>query len=171
MPDRSLRHILADRHQALRRAVLARHILRAAAACALLIVLAVLIGAVAAPGVGGAWLRLLALAAAAGAVLTWAARAALRHLPTFVHYLERIEEHFPDVRSWLRNALDLESHPPRDTSAELAQALQAETVRRMEAVPVASLAPRRNPAPRVGSRDAVPTEPASALAALPNRVK
>src|SRR6185503_15468535 len=45
-------------------------------------------------------------------------------------------------RSWLRNALDFEARPPRDTSAELVGAVSTETSRRVASVPLRTLTPR-----------------------------
>src|SRR5207244_5507818 len=63
----------------------------------------------------------------------------------FDGFLERIEARFPEVRSWLRNAMDFQAHPPPDTSAELASALHDETGRRLATVPFRTLAPRIEP--------------------------
>jgi hypothetical protein len=91
------------------------------------------------PGTAGLRLGLLAAAA------LWAAGAAIarvrREAETFDRFLERIEARFPEVRSWLRNALDLEQRPPAGTSLELADALRDETVRRLGAVPIETLRP------------------------------
>lgn len=140
--DRELRRA----HDALRRAVALRHGLRAGAAGCALVAAAVLAGAALPLGPGLATARLALLAVAGLALLAWAARAVAARSPRFDTYLERVEERFPAVRSWLRNALDLERRPPRDTSAELAAALRAETARRLASVPLGSLAPRVAPA-------------------------
>jgi hypothetical protein len=49
------------------------------------------------------------------------------------------------VRSWLRNALELERRPPAHTSTELSQALTVETERRLREVPLATLRPPIEP--------------------------
>ena len=88
-----------------------------------------------------AWARLLVAAAAGLAALALAVAGFLRARPSFDAYLERVEDRFPAVRSWLRNALDFERRPPAHTSPELARALGDETARRLAEVPLASLRP------------------------------
>ena len=92
-----------------------------------------------------AMFRLVLFALAAVVVLVLAARAFLRAAPAFDAYLERAEGRFPELRSWLRNALDLETRPDPDTSTELAGALRAETARRLTGVPLSMLRPRFDP--------------------------
>ena len=64
-------------------------------------------------------------------------------------WLEHLEHRFPTLRSWLRNALELESRPlaPGATSPELAAALRDEAARRLASVPLAQERPRVAPGP------------------------
>src|SRR6185436_8543388 len=152
VPDRSLRRHLERHHGALRRGIIVRHALRALAILALGLAALVVLGAFLPFGPGVATLRLVVLALAAVLVLAWAAIATARRSPRFARYLEQVEARFPDVRSWLRNALELEHAPSQDTSAELAAAVRDETARRMERVPLRTLT--------------VPVQPARPLGAL-----
>src|SRR5690242_7213299 len=105
IPEGSIRRSLARRHQALRRAVALHAALRASAACAAAIVLATVAG-LGIQGPGGAWIRLVLVLLACAAFVAWAVRRFARQAPAFDPYLERVEQHFPNVRSWLRNAID-----------------------------------------------------------------
>jgi len=136
-----LERLLAGHHAALRRALALRHGLRAAGRVAAAIAGAVALGVAWPGGEALAWARLAALAAGAAAILVLAVRAFLRARPALDAYLERVEERFPAVRSWLRNALDFERRTPPHTSPELARALGAETVRRLADVPLGTLRP------------------------------
>lgn len=141
-PDDALRPSLQRHYRALRGVLVAREAARAAAWSAAILAATVALGAALPSGVGGSWLRLagalaLCVAGVAFAVGRFAAAA-----PGFDAYLERIEQRFPAVHSWLRNALDLEAHPPLHTSPALAAALRAETARRLAAVPLVELRPR-----------------------------
>jgi hypothetical protein len=140
-----LTRALGGSYDARTRALALRVAFRAAAASALALAIAVALGALFPAGAAAGWVRLAALALAVIGALAWAVRAAARLSLGFEDYLERIEQRFPEVRSWLRNALDFESRPPRDTSAELALALQKETARRLDAVPLRTLRPRLEP--------------------------
>ncbi len=144
-PATTLSPLLARRYAALRRALVARHALRAAGAACVAIAAAVALGAAVPTGVAGAWARLAATVLLCAAALTLALARFRRALPSFDAWLERIEQRFPAVRSWLRNALDFESRPAEHTSPELAQALSRETARRLAAVPLESLAPPVQP--------------------------
>ena len=140
-----LTRALAGRYRARILALALRVALRASAAGALALALAVAAGAFLAGGTAAAWARLVCFAIFVLAALAWSAAAARRLSLGFDDYLERIEQRFPEIRSWLRNALDFERRPPRDTSAELALALQQETARRIDAVPLEALRPRLEP--------------------------
>ena len=118
-----------------------RFALRGAAAIAVAVVLLVLAGLLLPLSPVSAAMRLGVFALVALASLAWAALATARSSESLDGFLERVESRFPEVRSWLRNALDLERHPPAGTSAELASALRAETVRRLATVPIRSLRP------------------------------
>lgn len=119
-PSSSLRSLLRRKHDAVRRALVARHALRAAAACAALLAVAFSIGVAAPGGPGASWTRLALLAAASLAALALGVRAFLAAAPRFDAWLEDTEGRFPELRSWLRNALDLEANADANTSAELA---------------------------------------------------
>ncbi len=142
VPDTSLRRILARHHRAVRGALVARHGLRGAASACALVTLAVIVGVAFPLGPGAAWARLILLLAASALAGATAVRGFRSAAPGFDTWLEGIERQFPELRSWLRNALDLESSPPPDTSPVLARALAGETARRIEGVPIASLRPR-----------------------------
>jgi hypothetical protein len=140
-----LTRAIAGRYRARNQALALRMALRGAAAAVLALALAVAIGALFPSGSGAAWVRLATVVLAVLAALVWAARNTARLSLGFDDYLERVEQRFPEVRSWLRNALDFELRPPRDTSTELALALQQETARRIDSVPLEQLSPRLEP--------------------------
>ncbi len=141
MPRLPIHQQLERSHGAVRRALVLRHALRAAAALSALIALAVLVDIPFDAGTGWAWTRSL-LAVLAGAVALGGVLARWRaETPRFDAWLEYVEARFPEVRSWLRNALDLERTPPEHTSVTLATALREETARRLAHVPLASLTP------------------------------
>jgi hypothetical protein len=139
--DRPLRRELTRHHRALRRALIARHALRAAAAIAVAIGAAVLLGLALPVSPASAALRLALVALAGLAALAWAVRRTALETPAFDRFLERAEGRFPGLRSWLRNALDVEARPPAHASSELASAVVAETSRRLAVVPLATLVP------------------------------
>jgi hypothetical protein len=162
MTERAESHPLLNqlrrRHAAVRRALMARHALRAFAACAALLAVAFSVG-VALPGGPGAALARLALLVLAGLAATaFAVRAFGAETPRFDAWLEDVEHRFPELRSWLRNALDLESARDTNTSGELAGALRAEAARRLSGAPLAKARPA------VGARS--PLAAAAAAAGL-----
>ena len=122
-----------------------RHVLGAFAAIALVIAGAVLLGVLVPPGPATAWLRATLTLLAALALVLLAARRQIARVPRFSVYLEGIESRHPTVRSWLRNALELEDQPPAWGSRELAEALSRETAQRIEKLDLAGLAPRLEP--------------------------
>jgi len=140
-----LRQILSRHHGRLRGALIVRHALRAAATAALGLTVAVVLGAVLPVEPATAWARALAALLVAGAGLVLALAEFRRTVPGFDRYLERVEEHFHGVRSWLRNALDLEARPAAHTSPELAAALARETSRRLAGLPLSELRPPIEP--------------------------
>lgn len=85
--------------------------------------------------------RAIALGIAVLACVALAVRAARRSTPHWDGWLERLESAFPDVRSWLRNAVDLERTPPAHGSAELIGAVRAEAAQRLQRVPLDSTRP------------------------------
>lgn len=140
-PDNVLERLVSRHYAMLQRALTLRHGLRAAGNVAVVVTLAVALGVAWPTGEPLAWARLFAVAGAGVVALGLAVAGFLRALPTFDAYLERIEQRFPAVRSWLRNALDFERRPPAHTSPELARALGEETARRLAEVPLATLRP------------------------------
>ncbi|HKQ59455.1 MAG TPA: hypothetical protein VJY35_16445, partial [Candidatus Eisenbacteria bacterium] len=141
-PETPLQHVLSRHHRAVRRVLVMRHALRGAAIVCAVVTFAVLVGVAFQAGPGFAWTRLV-LTAACGLVAIAAAVLGFRRAaPAFDAWLEHIESRFPELRSWLRNALDLEASPPPDTSPALAKALGAETATRLGHTPIATLTPR-----------------------------
>ncbi len=145
MPETLLPALLHRHHAALRRAWMFRHVFGAFAAIVLLIAGAVLLGVLVPPGPTTAWLRATLTLLAALALVVLAARRQIARVPRFSAYLEGIESRHPAVRSWLRNALELEVQPPVHGSRELAEALSRETAQRVGQLDLAGLAPRLEP--------------------------
>jgi hypothetical protein len=141
MPDPSLRQPLVRTHRGHQRRLIARAVLGASAGAAALITLALALGVLSPPGVALAWTRLIALALALLAVLAVRLRELLRDRTTLAGWLERVEAHFPAVRSWIRNALELETASGEHTSGELARAVVTEARDRLATVPLRTLAP------------------------------
>jgi hypothetical protein len=142
VPETPLHRLLSRHHGAVRRALMLRHVLRGGAAICATVALALAVGVAITLGPAGAWARLLLTAGAALFALARTARAFHREAPRFEAWLEGIESHFPALRSWLRNALDLEAAPLTGTSPALARALTGETARRLDDTPIASRTPR-----------------------------
>ncbi len=140
-PDHVLERLVSRHYAALQRSLTLRHALSAAGSVAVVVTLAVALGVAWPMGEPWAWARLFAVAGAGVAALVLAVAGFRRAQPSFAAYLERIEERFPAVRSWLRNALDFERRPPAHTSADLTRALGDETSRRLAEVPLAALRP------------------------------
>ncbi|HEY6867187.1 MAG TPA: hypothetical protein VI792_08020 [Candidatus Eisenbacteria bacterium] len=143
--DQPLRKRLARHYDRLRAALVTRYALRAASVACLAAVAGLALGLALPVQPATAWARAAGALALALAAVIAALVAMRRELPGFDRYLERVEQRFPDVRSWLRNALDLESRPAPHTSAELAHALARETARRLEGTPLETLRPRIEP--------------------------
>jgi hypothetical protein len=123
-------------HARVRRALVMRHALRASAAVIVLLVFAVTAGLALPRTPATAWARLALVALGAVAVLALAVRATLRDTPRWDAWLESIESRFSELRSWLRNALDLETAPAAHTSGELAGALRGEAGHRLRGTPL-----------------------------------
>lgn len=139
-PD-TLRPLLSREYAAVRRALTLRHALRALAAAAAIVALGLLAGAAVRGGPAFATVRLvLTIAGLVGAVVA-AAIGFAREAPKLDPWLEAIERRFPELRSLLRNALDLESAPAAHTSGDLAAALRADAARSLGAVPIAQERP------------------------------
>src|SRR5207244_743769 len=81
--------------------------------------------------------------------LAMATRALWRDFPRWDAWLESLEGRFTDLRSWLRNALDMEqeererggSGPAPHTSGELADAVQERAARRLDGTPLGETVP------------------------------
>jgi hypothetical protein len=119
-----------------RRAIVWRHALRASAAAMVLLSAGVTAGLALPRTPGTAWARLVLILAGAVAALAVAVRGALRDSPRWDAWLEALEERFASIRSWVRNALDLEARPGEHTSGELAIAVREQARRRLEEVPL-----------------------------------
>ena len=141
-PATPLRSRLRDVHARVRRALVARHVLRASAAGIVLLAFCVTAGLALprTPGTAGLRLGLFVLGALAAAL--WAARNAARELPRWDGWLESLEARFGELRSFLRNALDLEAAPAAHTSSELAGAVCEAAARRLDATPLGDTVPK-----------------------------
>jgi hypothetical protein len=141
----SLRRLLLGHHSAHRRARVLRASLRAAAAVAVALLVAVLAGVVHPGGEPWAWVRTTLLVAALVVAIARAITVVRATSSGFDGFLEQLERRFPDVRSWLRNALEFERTPPVHGSRELAHAVSAETAERVARLPLDSTRPRVEP--------------------------
>jgi len=141
VPETTLHRLLSRHHAAVRRALMLRHVLRGAAAICATLTLALAVGVAITFGPAGAWTRLLLALAVALFALAAAVLAFHREAPPFEAWLEGVESHFPALRSWLRNALELESASLTGASPALARALTVETARRLDDTPIASRTP------------------------------
>src|SRR6516225_3642394 len=132
-PPTPLEPQLQAAHARVRRALIARHVLRATAASLVLLVACVTAGLALPrdPFTAGARLALFAL----GSVVALAAAsfALWQDTPRWDAWLESLEQRFPGLRSLLRNAIDLEHGVPAGahTSGELADAVREEAGRRL----------------------------------------
>jgi hypothetical protein len=106
---------------------------------------AVLLGVLVVGGAPFSWTRLLLVAWVSALAIGVAARRFGRDGLGLGAYLERVEQRFPHLRSWIRNAVDFEGARLEHVSPALAGALQAEAVRRLESAPVDELRPRVAP--------------------------
>src|SRR5260221_1889240 len=144
-PAPSLLRPLRRLHVRVRRALVLRQALRASTAALVLLACAVTLGLALPRTPGTAWARLVLFGCGALAGLALAARAAWRDTPRWEPWLESLESRFDGLRSWLRNALDLENKPDAHTSGELAEALREETARRLDTLPLAGTVPSVQP--------------------------
>jgi hypothetical protein len=141
-PTNPLRARLRAVHTRVRRAIVWRHALRASAVAVVLLAAAVTAGLALPRTPGTAWARAVLLAAGSLAALAVAVRGALRDSPRWDPWLEALEARFAPLRSWLRNALEMESRPGAHTSDELAGAVREQAARRLDDVPVGDSVPR-----------------------------
>ena len=140
-PATPLRSSLRAVHARIRRALVLRHALRASAAASVLLAFAVTAGLALPRTQATAGVRLALFAAGALLSLVLAALAMRRDTPRWDGWLESLEGRFAGLRSWLRNALDLEASPGSHTSGELAQAVRSEAEQRLKATPLAETVP------------------------------
>lgn len=140
-PTSPLQQRLRSVHTRVRRALAFRHALRAAAAACVLLAFAITAGLALPRTPGFAWARLVLLVLGSLAALAVAVGGARRDAQGWDAWLESLEARFAGLRSWLRNALDLESAPARHTSGELADAVRGETAKRLADTPLDSTVP------------------------------
>lgn len=140
-PAHPLRSQLRRLHARVRRSLVLRHALRASAAAIVLLAFAVTAGLALPRTPGTAWVRLAVFVIGGLVSVGVAARATLRETPRWSLWLESLEARYASLRSWLRNALDLEASTGAHTSAELAGALHDEAARRLEATPLGETVP------------------------------
>ncbi len=137
----ALGRLLAGAHARLRRTRVLREALQAASRFTLALTAVVALGVVLPLSPATATARLALLAAGATVLAALAVREVWRHTPRLDGWLEQVETRFPEVRSWLRNALDLERRPPAHGSTELADAVRHEAAKRLTGVPLRTLEP------------------------------
>src|SRR5258705_1025044 len=136
-----LRRRLEHLHRAHGRALVARHSVRAMARIAAAIAVAGAMGVLIPSAERGAWIRLSLLALIAAGLLLATLFSFGRARRTLDAWLEEAENAFPSIRSWLRNALELERRPSEHTSQDLSAALSVETSPRRPDVPLDRLRP------------------------------
>jgi hypothetical protein len=140
-----LRQRLRTVYTRVRRALALRHALRAAAVAAVLLAFAVTAGLALPRTPGFASARLALVLVGSLAALAIAVTGARRETAGWDTWLESLEARFTGLRSWLRNALDLESAPATHTSGELAEAVHVETSRRLAETPLEETVPSLRP--------------------------
>src|SRR6266508_1448368 len=153
-PPASLQSRLRAAHARVRRALIARHALRATAAAVVLLTFCVTAGLALPRDPVTAGLRLGLFALGSLAALAYATLALRRETPRWETWLESLERRFTDIRSWVRNAIDLEkaaaparaagaqgSNAPSHTSGELADAVRAHAEHRLDGVPLRDTVP------------------------------
>lgn len=153
------------------RALIVRHALGAAGLAALALAVAVAAGVALPLSPATAWARLTVAGVALLFALGLAIAAFRRERPAFERYLETIEERFPAMRSWLRNALDFESGPPAHTSAELHAALGREAAERVAGLPLGTLRPAVRPMRPLAALAAALVVIAALAVAMPRRAE
>ena len=145
-----LGHPLRTHHLRHRRALFVRHALRGASWSAVAIAAAVALGLPLQAGVSGAWLRLAALLVAVALAALASARGFLSEALSFGGFLEQVEERFPALRSWIRNAVDFEGGRLEHVSSDLAAAVRDEASRRLSQEPIQGLTPKIAPRAPLG---------------------
>src|SRR5262249_37589831 len=107
-PTPSLQFRLRAAHLRVRRALIVRHALRAAAAAVVLPAFCVPAGLALPRDPATAGVRLALFLAGSLAALVLSTWALWRETPAWDRWLEALETRFASLRSWLRNSLDLE---------------------------------------------------------------
>src|SRR5688572_13419626 len=141
-PSSPLHQRLRTVYARVRRALALRHALRAAAAACVLLAFAVTAGLALPRTPAFASARLVLVLLGSVLAIGFAVGGARREAQPWDTWLESLEARFAGLRSWLRNALDLESTPATHTSGELAQAVRGETARRLDQTPLEETVPR-----------------------------
>ncbi len=144
-----------------------RHALRASAAAAVLLAFGVTAGLALPRTPGMAWARLALFALGSGLALAIAVRGARHESPRWDAWLESLEARFAGLRSWLRNALDLENSTSSHTSSVLADAVRGETVRRLTDTPLDGTVPRINARAPIAATSAALLSLTAAVALAP----
>lgn len=140
-PSAPLRARLLATYTRIRRARVTRQALRAGAAAIVLLVAAVTSGLALPRTPLTASLRLALFVVGGLVALGLALRTLQRESSSWDAWLESLEARFPELRSWLRNALDLEAAPDANTSGELAGAVRDEAGRRVAETPLDATIP------------------------------
>ena len=147
-PSPSLRTRLRTVHARVRRALIARHALRATAASLVLLAFCLTAGLALPRDPVTAVARLALFALGSIAAIALATVALWRETPRWDSWLESLEQRFGGLRSWLRNALDLEraggspeAARSGRTSGELAGAVRDETARRVDGTALGETVP------------------------------
>ena len=142
-PPNPLEPQLSAAHARVRRALIVRHALRATAASLVLLVACVTAGLALPREPFTAGVRLLLFVLGSALALVAASIAMWRETPRWHAWLESLEGYFPDLRSLLRNAVDLEHRPAgaAHTSGDLADAVRDEAARRLAGAPLRETVP------------------------------
>lgn len=140
-PSAPLRARLLQTHARIRRARVTRQALRATTAAIVLLVVMVTCGLALPRNPLTASVRLTLFALGTLVALGLALRTLRRESSSWDSWLESLENRFPTLRSWLRNALDLESARDTNTSNELAAAVREEAARRLADTPLDTTIP------------------------------
>ena len=146
-PPPSLLSRLRVAHARVRRALIARHALRATAAALVLLSCCVAAGLALPRDPLTAGLRLALFGFGTVAALAVATGALWRETPRWEPWLEALEQRFQSLRSWLRNAIDIERADDREraaarhTSDDLAGAVREQAVHRLDRTPLEETVP------------------------------
>src|SRR5215831_18883479 len=142
-PTPPLEPQLLTAHARVRRALVARHALRATAASLVLLVACVTAGLALPREPFTAGVRLLLFVLGSALALVATSIAMWRETPRWDAWLESLELRFPGLRSLLRNAVDFEHRPAgaAHTSGDLADAVRDEAARRLAEAPLRETVP------------------------------